>query len=286
MSLVPIKVGYNLGQIKNNLEEVKRSVQEYCDDFKNVVVTEDSVKDGKQMLANIRKEKKALDDQRKAIKKAWNTPYSAFEKEVKEVLALYDTAIDGINSQINELEELRKEEKRADIAKIFLNLDKPEEVADWIRLDDIYDSKWENATCKAKDIKKEMSDAFSKLNMEYQTIKMMGHPYEESGIRTLKSTKDLQKAIQKMNDLMQQEEEIKAKKEALENAEPVVIPTPVEEKAVDDGFFADTDPMDGFFAVDSEPTYDIKVTVIGNDQLNALVNFMRMNGIKFCIEEV
>lgn len=279
MNLIPIKVGYNLGQITNNLEEVKKSVQAYCDDFKNVVVTEDSVKDGKQMLANIRKEKKSLDDQRKDIKKAWNAPYSAFEKEVKEVISLYDVAIDGINEQIKELEELRKEEKRTEIAKLFIDLDKPEEVSDWIRLDDIYDEKWENATFKLKDIQKSMTDAFSKLNMEYQTIKMMGHPYEQSGLKTLRATRDLQSAIQRMNDLKQQEEEIEAKRKAHDNIEPVVnVPEPVE--------FTKVDPMDGFFAVDSEPRYDIKVTVVGNEQLNTLVNFMRMNGIKFYIEEV
>ena len=109
--IVNVKVHYSLGEIQQNLKEVAASVRKYCDDFKGVVVTEDTVADGKQMLANIRKEKKYLDDQRKEIKKAWNAPYLEFEKQVKEVTALYDEPINMINGQIQELEEQRKAKK-------------------------------------------------------------------------------------------------------------------------------------------------------------------------------
>ena len=206
--IVKVQVGYNLGDIQNNLEEVAASVRKYCEDFRGVVVTEDTVADGKQMLSNIRKEKKYLDDERKRIKKAWNDPYLAFEKQVKEVIALYDEPISLINSQIQELEEQRKAKKRETINEIWSTAKIPEEIQGWFSLSELYNPRWENATFKEKDIEQEISDKVAMLKMAYDTVRSLHHPYEEDGLKVLKESKDLQSAMACMTNLLEQEKRI------------------------------------------------------------------------------
>lgn len=207
--IVNVKVHYSLGEIQQNLKEVAASVRKYCDDFKGVVVTEDTVADGKQMLANIRKEKKYLDDQRKEIKKAWNAPYLEFEKQVKEVTALYDEPINMINGQIQELEEQRRAKKRETINEIWETAKIPDELQGWFSLSELYNPRWENATFKESAIEAEIADRIAMLKMSYDTVKSLHHPYEEDGLKVLKESKDLQSAMTCMTNLLEQEKRIK-----------------------------------------------------------------------------
>ena len=220
--IVNVKVHYSLGEIQQNLKEVADSVRKYCDDFKGVVVTEDTVADGKQMLANIRKEKKYLDDQRKEIKKAWNAPYLEFEKQVKEVTALYDEPINMINGQIQELEEQRRAKKRETINEIWETAKIPDELQGWFSLSELYNPRWENATFKESAIDAEIADRIAMLKMSYDTVKSLHHPYEEDGLKVLKESKDLQSAMTCMTNLLEQEKRIReaeARRIAQEKAE-------------------------------------------------------------------
>ena len=220
--IVKVEVGYKLGDIQNNLDEVAASVRKYCDDFRGVVVTEETVADGKQMLSNIRKEKKLLDDERKRIKKAWNDPYLAFEKKVKEVIALYDEPINMINGQIQELEEQRRAKKRETINEIWETAKIPDELQGWFSLSELYNPRWENATFKESAIEAEIADRIAMLKMSYDTVKSLHHPYEEDGLKVLKESKDLQSAMTCMTNLLEQEKRIReaeARRIAREKAE-------------------------------------------------------------------
>lgn len=86
--LIPVQVKGNVGTIEDNLDAVEASIREKAAEYSAVVVTEDNIADGKKFLADIRKEKKTLDDERKAIKSRWMAPYDAFEKRAKQIIAL------------------------------------------------------------------------------------------------------------------------------------------------------------------------------------------------------
>ena len=297
-NIVAVKVGYNLGVITNNLDEVARSVKAYCEDFKGVVVTEDTVADGRQMLANIRKEKKFLDDQRKELKKVWNAPYLEFEKKVKEVTALYDEPISMINSQIQELEEQRKAKKREAITEIWDRAHIPDELTGWFSLEELYNPKWENATFKESDIAGEISDHIASMKMAYDTVKLLNHPYEEEGLKVLKESKDLQSAMTCMTRLLEQEKIIERKREEAERqalelkqqeaeapeAEDVreapesyqVMPEPPQEAPVS---FSDG------FAVPEDKIYEVTVNV-AQECLTDLRRYLDGFGYFYTIREV
>lgn len=202
--LVSVKVTSNIGTIEDNLDAVELCIREKVQEYSMMVVTEDSVKDGKKLLADIRKEKKALDDERKAIKERWMAPYEVFEKRAKQIISLYDEPVSLINGQLAEYEEKRRQAKRQGIqnAYDFVKGD----LEEWLPLERIYNRKWENATYSEKKIREDMEMLFDQTKISISTIKSMGSEFEKDALDKLKETGSLQEAIAVINDLQKQKE--------------------------------------------------------------------------------
>ena len=79
--VVEVKVNKNLGTIDSNLDAVKASIESYIKDYENYAVSEDTVKDSKKLVSDLRKQQKALDAERMHIKKDWNAPFTEWEKK-------------------------------------------------------------------------------------------------------------------------------------------------------------------------------------------------------------
>ena len=59
-NLVPVEVKKNIGTIEDNLDVVEASIRQKLAEYAQVVITQDCVQDGKELLADIRKEKLSL----------------------------------------------------------------------------------------------------------------------------------------------------------------------------------------------------------------------------------
>lgn len=207
--LLQVRANYQLGTIEENLEEVAQAVSAYCDEYKGLVVREEDVPDTKKLLADIRKEREALDTQRKTIKKAWNKPYDAFEKKVKDVLGIYDETIDAINGQLKVFEDARKEAKKAVIKNIYESV-VPEEIAPYIPLERIYNAKWENTTCTPDKIEGDIEIEKGLAIVNVNSIKGLQSKWEDDALKVLRDGGNLVQAIAKMREMEAQEAKIKA----------------------------------------------------------------------------
>jgi len=216
MNLVEVKVDSKLGTIESNLSAVAESVKAYVNEYADYVVSEETVKDSKSLLADIRKQQKALDDERKSIKKTWNEPYNAFEKQAKEVIALYDEPINQINMQLLQFEEDRKAKKREEIREAYEEC--KGDLGEYLTYEKIYNPKWENASVSIKSVKEDMETQFAGVEMSISTIKSLNSKFEDKGIEVYKNTLDMQQAIQTMTRYQKQEEEILARQEAEKKA--------------------------------------------------------------------
>ena len=85
-----------LKEIDWNYEELKTEIQGKANDYMNLVYTADQVKDAKKDRANLNKFVEALESKRKEIKKQITEPYSAFEKQEKELVGIVNKAIANI----------------------------------------------------------------------------------------------------------------------------------------------------------------------------------------------
>ena len=281
-NLVPVEVKKNIGTIEDNLDVVEASIRQKLAEYAQVVITQDCIQDGKELLADIRKEKKSLDDERKAIKKAWMKPYEAFEARAKKIIDLYDEPVKLINLQLETYEEDRKAAKRNDIKKIYEFVVKENaEIADWLPLEKIYDTKWENATCKDKTIREAIEMAFSQIKVSISTIQSMQSAWEEDALNVLKDTGSLPLAIEKINSLTKQAERIEEVKKAQEEASKAELEAKrAEDKAVVEEPQELIEPeTDILFPFAAEKIVVLKVTV-GENNLNLVKDFFESINIE------
>ena len=286
-NLVPVEVKKNIGTIEDNLDVVEASIRQKLAEYAQVVITQDCIQDGKELLADIRKEKKSLDDERKAIKKAWMKPYEAFEARAKKIIDLYDEPVKLINLQLETYEEDRKAAKRNDIKKIYEFVVKENaEIADWLPLEKIYDTKWENATCKDKTIREAMEMAFSQIKVSISTIQSMQSAWEEDALNVLKDTGSLPLAIEKINSLTKQAERIEEAKKAQEEASKAELEAKrAEDKAVVEEPQELIEPeTDILFPFAAEKIVVLKVNV-GENNLNLVKDFFESINIEYEVME-
>ena len=108
-----------LKEIDWNYEELKTEIQGKANDYMNLVYTADQVKDAKKDRANLNKFVEALESKRKEIKKQITEPYSAFEKQEKELVGIVNKAIANIDTQIKGYEEATRQEKLEKVKEIY-----------------------------------------------------------------------------------------------------------------------------------------------------------------------
>lgn len=123
--------------IKHSLEEMGKSVSDRLSalNLEKQIATEATLATLKATRAELNKESKAFEDQRKAIKEAVLNPYSEFENIYKdEILTKYKQADEILKGKINDFEMSLKAEKKENLLKYFAELCDMEQI-DWLNFD-------------------------------------------------------------------------------------------------------------------------------------------------------
>lgn len=195
-----------------NFDQVKQAIQETLAEYKGAVFTEDSKTHAKKHVASLRAKKKELQDNLREAKKEYMEPWDRFEGQAKTLIALYDEPIDLINGQVQEFEANRISKKRELIHRLYAEL-VPEELRDCIPLDRIYNTKWENATAKEKDIRVEMSGIAEKTAKDIYTIRSMDSDAAEEALSEYRVSLDLTVAVSYIQNYERQKQEIIAREQ-------------------------------------------------------------------------
>lgn len=193
--------------IEYNHEELKSELSEQLQKYKNIVVTEDSIKEFKADKANLNRLKTALEDKRKEVKKQCLQPYENFEKNIKELVMLIEEPIKVIDSQLKEIENKKKEEKANEIEKIYYeNIGVFEPL---VPLSKVFNSKWLNTTYKLNDIISEIKELKIKLESDLQIIEGLNSEFEQQIKDKFFETLDISKALQENTRLKEFKEKQK-----------------------------------------------------------------------------
>lgn len=251
-----------------NLEQLKSELAPKLDYYNTLVVTEDSIKEAKADKAKLNKLKTAVEDRRKDIKKQVMGLYEPLEKQCKELTALIDAPINAIDKQLKNFDEIKKQEKFETLKEHFENISKPA----FIKLEDVLNPKWANATMKVNQIMSEMSEKISQMSEEYEVIKNL---YENSPMLTAikqryEATKDkaqtLAYAALLERQYQREQEEQERKKTDAEISKPQEVDAESQE--------APTEPQEPLM------TGTFKVTCTKHQLIN-LRDYMRNIGIDF-----
>lgn len=226
-------------EIAFNFDEMKAWLSERLEHYNSLVITEDSIKAGKEDRATLNKLRTAIDTRRKEIKKQCMAPYDAFEAKVKELTALIDQPIGAIDAQLKAYEEMRREEKQQKVAEAYDKI-VPEALREIIPMTMIFQPKWLNASTTMKSIEEDLTDRVKRTNTDMMVLDTVEPEYatavRETYMRTLDIEKAMnqKKALQAAAEAFKQREEAKAAQEAERPVqaacEPEIThPEPVEE---------------------------------------------------------
>lgn len=197
MNELTLSIKQNPGSIEMNFDALEEQLDKKLADYKGAVFTEDSKAIAKSEVASLRKLKKDIEDGRKTVKKKWMEPYDQFEKRMKALSAKVDEPINAINDQVQAFEEKRRQEKREEIRQTFDGVAADyEEYRDYISLDKLYDSRWENVSATMKSIKKDLVEKMEAIQTAVTSIKAMRSDKEPDALELYKRTYDLNRAIQ------------------------------------------------------------------------------------------
>ena len=269
-----------LTNINFNYDELKQELAVRLDKYRNLVYSEDSIKEAKADRATLNKFKNAIEDRRKEIKKQCMAPYEEFEKKIKDIVAMIDEPILAIDGQIKEYDRIKKEEKQDAIKQFYT--DKVADLKDLVPFDKVFNPRWLNVTYKETDIQKEITDLFIKVEDDMKVISELQSEYElqikDIYLRefdltaALQEKKRLEEQSAKMAEYNRQQEE--RKRQAQESQTEVTRPQssikPENQVVLTPG----VEPDDKMFMLD----FRVWATT---EQLRALKQFLVDNGIKY-----
>lgn len=288
-----------------NLEQLKAELTPLLETYKNIIVSEDGIKQAKEDKAKLNKLRTAIEDRRKDAKKQILSYYTPLENECKTIVEMIDEPVESIDKQIKAFEEKYKSEKLATLKTAFYKTNHPE----WLEFNRVVPEKWENKTAKTDKLIEEITSTVDRINSDITAIKedfgdkpyftaiakeyknnldkavtyeyamKLGKEYEEYEKRKAEEEQARQKAEEERRQAEEQARKQAGMQTATENAENVpnssadgsnVITPPTEQTAVNEPSNALDSVLSGTFTVTCKKS-----------QLKALVQYMKSNGIEY-----
>lgn len=227
-----------LPQIEEHLKELSIDIDKKVENAKSLICTEENVKTIKQVRADLNKEFKEVEQQRKMVKEQILAPYMQFEEIYKTYISdKYKGADSDLKTKIDTTENELRARKEQETRDYF------EEYKQSLSIDFI---KFEDAKIKAgladskTSLKKQAKDFIDRVNADLATIMLQEHKeeilveYNQNGYvlstaisTVINRTKAVEEAKRKQEELKQKQleeaqriadENIKAQTEATKQA--------------------------------------------------------------------
>lgn len=151
-----------------NYDELKRQLVEKVDTYKNMVYSDENIKQAKADRAALNKLSKAIGDERKRVKELLLDPYKDFEIKCKELETIVDEASKNIDVQVKAFEEKEDNEKLGKIVAYFASV--VGEYNELLDFDLIFDKRWLNKTYSMSNIEADITHIMQKTKMDMETI--------------------------------------------------------------------------------------------------------------------
>ena len=286
-----------LGTLKTNAEQIRDLVKSAASQYKAENYNESNVDVAKADKTKLNKAKKALNDERIKLEKAFNAPFEEFKAIVNEAIGYINEAVGQIDIVIKDVDEKAKKQKREECEKVAEKCG-IEECG--IKLDLIWNDKWLNKSTSLKAVEKEINERVSQFKADLETLKSFAEDYDALVVR-YKENLDLNATVAYANQLKAQREASKPKEETKQEVEKPEVKQeeqkPAEQLAApkqeSEGQHISSEEMDaadafaaalgqGTVQMPKEQLYTRGFKVTGTkEQLGQIAEFMRTNGIHF-----
>ena len=286
-NLIVIK---QLPVIEDQLQAVKKSIEERVELALSLVCTEETYKDIKKVRSELNKEYQELEKRRKEVKAQILKPYESFEGIYKECAGdLYARADNQLRQKISEVEDGLRKQKEEDLVKYFAEYRESLHIAeDFVSLDKagikvgLSDSKTA--------LRKKAAEFLDHIASDLQVIETL-----ESGAEVMaeyRKTYNLSGSMLIVDERHKAIEAEKARREAAlaamearkaeEAAAAAAIQEAIQQDAPPEAVSAPVQMPDPETAVSPEPIYSTTFKVTANlEKLRALKNFLTDGGYDY-----
>lgn len=211
--------------IEFNFTELKQEITEKAALYKNMVYTDETIKEAKADKATLNKFITALEDKRKEVKKQCLQPYEDFEKQIRELVAIVDEPVQLINEQIKAYEDKKKADKLEKIKEFWESVEHP----DWLTCNRIFDQKWLNATTSMKKVQEAITERLKQICSDMDALNSLPE-FAFEAVEEYKQSLDVNRAIaegQRLADIQKRKQEAETAKAAEKEVQQAAQPDPV-----------------------------------------------------------
>ena len=188
-----------VGTIKfDGFPTLRLSVERLVEKMKTVEVTEENVKESKQLVARVRKEVDALNDERKRVERFYLSPLDDFKRGIKEVGDLIKEAEESVRSQVRTLDEIEREVKYQDVQMLFDLRVKAYDLKGMFDFSDFYRREFTNKTYPLSKVESEMVEWLGKIESDLNFLSEQ--PEAAKVLAEYKDTKDVALAIKHVEE--------------------------------------------------------------------------------------
>ena len=285
--LITIK---KLPQIEEHLKELSIEIDKKVKNAKSLVCTEENVKAIKQIRADLNKEFKEVEQQRKTVKEKILESYMQFEGVYKTYISdKYKEADSELKNKVDTTEDELRARKEQEIRDYF------EEYKQSLLIDFI---KFEDAKIKVglsdskTSLKKQAKDFIDRVNTDFATIMLQEHKeeilveYKQNGYVLSTAISTVINRIKAVAETKRKQEELKQKQ--LEEAQRIVdenikIQTEATKQALDNFRVTEQEVLQAPTVEEKqEEILTLKFTVKGTrTKLKALKEFLVNGGYEY-----
>lgn len=251
-----------------NYEELKAELLQKASVYASLVYTEDQIRDAKADRANLNRLKKALNDERLKREREYMKPFDDFKSKINEIIRIIDEPVSTIDRQIKAAEERQKEEKQEAI-KAYFNSVPSIEGFEMLRLEQIMDAKWLNASVSMKSIQEAICTRMGQIMTDLDVIRSLPS-YAFEAEQAYKDTLDLAKAVSeahRLQDMAEKKAAFEAER-ARKAEEAAAVPQPAPSPALNESLEERREWV----------RFQALMTV---DEAKALGQYLRSHGIKY-----
>lgn len=225
----------------DNYEKILNDARKLADEMSKQVVTEETIKENKKLVATINNRIKALDEERKAVKNVIMTPYDELNEKVNTLKSVLKEGIDTVNAQIAVFNEADQERRTQEIEKLFDKYQVSYNAPRWLSFDKFISKNRSLVTNKATSQKK-ITEAvvmyFEVFKQDYADLKLeVSDKDDRSAILIAYSRNgfNMNEAIEEFKEMMSERERLEVEQERVRETKvpDIVILTGNEDKVVD-----------------------------------------------------
>lgn len=214
-----------LGTLTTNAIAVRDKVKDLLTNYKAENYNEDNIDKAKEDKALLNTTSKKLNDERIRLEKEFMQPFNDFKDVVSETTIMIKEASSKIDEIVKEVENKAKEQKRAEILKVYDEITEKEAISSIIHIDMVFDERYLNKTFEIDKVKKDLEDKIKKIVQDLEAIKNLKSEHELALTNQYLKTFNLGEVIienNRLNELKQntvkvEEKQVEIVKEKIED---------------------------------------------------------------------